>query len=299
MKRPFALLLLNDDSATWTRAQIPSYAKLQNLAKELNLPVFTEADIKMTFRLDSEDKATIFLICGNPTAEMLENSVHTLFERDRDCIVVLDALEARHNLHETFLKLNKPPFGPTQFGKTGEMKSLITAKRYMTYAFPKADSTTTTVTFIDWWTNNPKVATIVRGKDPYKGYESLPGGFLDVHLETLAFCAQREPTEETNVTPDCVELIDVRSAPDRDERGHVIDHGYAWFVPKNKRNKVFNALEAGDDAQAGSAKFTPVRELLQIELAFDHKALFLAAYERMKVRRWEYLRRSRAAARRR
>ncbi len=41
-------------------------------------------------------------------------------------------------------------------------------------------------------------------------------------------------------------------APARGDRGHVIDHGYMWLVPKDKEAAVLASVQAGDDAQHGN-----------------------------------------------
>src|SRR5262249_14111067 len=122
-----------------------------------------------------------------------------------------------------------------------------------------------------------RVLAIVRGAEPYKGCEGLPGGFLNVCLETIEECAARETGEETGVRVNAqdVVLIDVRSAPTRDVRGHVVDHGYAYYVPRALKRAVLANVEAGDDAE--SLRFASVSEVLTQEMAFDHKELLSKA----------------------
>lgn len=239
-------------------------------------------------RLDS-----IILIAGSPTGDQLRDGIKVLKNRGHDVIVVVDALEGLTQLLPTLEKLNEQA---VEMVVTGALKMLVTGNHLMVYRFPKADSTTTIAVFADIDKDDPLVLTMVRGAAPFKDMESFPGGFLNVQLESLPECAARELMEECFVNKDAtgdhdkftykvaasdMQLIDVRSEPDRDERGHVVDHGFAWFIPPDKQVEVFAKLNAGDDAKEGSARFVRASELKGLELAFDHKKLFLAALARL------------------
>jgi len=239
----------------------------------------------------------IILIAGSPTKDELTSAVDMLKKHGHDVIIVVDALKGLAGLLHTLEKLNEKS---VEMVAAGAVKMLVTGDHLMVYRFPKSDSTTTIAVFADIDKDDPLVLTMVRGADPYKGMESFPGGFLNVQLESLPECAARELTEECFVNKDakgeddkftyrvpasCMELIDVRSNPDRDERGHVVDHGYAWFIPSDQQAEVLAKLNAGDDAQEGSARFVRASELKKRELAFDHKVLFLAALARLESQR--------------
>jgi len=115
-----------------------------------------------------------------------------------------------------------------------------------------------------------KICCVKRKYEPYKGMLALPGGFLDYMKESLEETAVRETKEETNlqVNPAGLELLMVNSSPDRDPRGHVIDHVYIV-------KEYTGTAKAGDDAE----------ELYWIllektpKLAFDHNL----AIEKYKV----------------
>ncbi len=279
-------------------------AALKTMAASLGIPLLDENSLSgptmETIGLDVEwsigriGSDSTILIAGSPTREQLTEAVATLKLYGLDVIIVVDALKDLPGLLETLVHLNEQA---VQMVATGAVKMLVTGDHLMKYRFPKADSTTTIAVFADIDTEDPLVLTMVRGVNPFKGMESFPGGFLNVQLESLAECAARELTEECFVNPyktgdhdrftfhveaNDMELIDVRSDPDRDERGHVVDHGYAWFIPKDKQADVLSKLNAGDDAQAGSARFVRVSELMGRDLAFDHKKLFVAAIKRLK-----------------
>jgi ADP-ribose pyrophosphatase YjhB (NUDIX family) len=279
-------------------------ATLKALATSLRLPLLTEDSLQGptedTLCCDVEwpiykiGRDSIILLAGSPTAEQLTAAVSTLKKHGHDVAIVVDAIKDLGGLLETLAHLNEQA---VQMLATGAVKMLVTGDHLMVYRFPKADSTTTIAVFADIDSEDPLVLTMVRGANPFKDMESFPGGFLNVQLESLPECAARELMEECFVNPnktgehdrftyhvaatDMV-LIDVRSTPDRDERGHVVDHGYAYFTPKDKQAEMLSKLNAGDDAKEGSARFVRASELKGLELAFDHKKLFEAALLRLK-----------------
>lgn len=291
MKRQFGLLILKKNcSEGATKPQAASAGKLgalESVAADLKMAIYGDSDLSNAgptsgCRLPEN---VVLLIAGAPSAEQLESVCDVLDGLDLDFAVVVDALENRAELEETLRNLNEgrfggtKPRGPVQLLVTGAIRSLVKARRPMLYAFPKCDATTTTAVIVDAGTPEARVLSIVRNKDPYKDCESLPGGFLNVQLESLPECAARELFEECKieVEPGELVLVDVRSRPSRDERGHVVDHGYAWFVPADRKETVLKAAEAGDDARPGSAKFVLASDLLARSIAFDHTDLLRAA----------------------
>lgn len=188
------------------------------------------------------------------------------------------------------------------------------------YQFPKPDSTASVIALREMWvqTENAhtdrqlagvKVCLIRRGKDPFAGKLSLPGGFIepvvkadDIYRapgtppqddvlqtgETLELCAGRELYEECSLfaTASQMVLVAVHSDPKRDPRGHVIDHVYACLFESAKTFE--EPARAGDDA--ASLEFTDFhyntkckRELF----AFDHAealdTFFKRFYPQLKV----------------
>jgi 8-oxo-dGTP diphosphatase len=143
------------------------------------------------------------------------------------------------------------------------------------YRYTKANNTATVVLLFDGGT---KALVIERLHDPYKGKLCFPGGFLNADQEDIPTCAERELKEETSLTVRKQDLkpVDVRSRPDRDPRGHVIDHGFAYHVPAALKDQFLQQLKAADDA--ADARIVDVSELLQDGvLGFDHKELLEAA----------------------
>src|SRR4030095_11346086 len=171
--------------------------------------------------------------------------------------VITDALEcADGDLGTTLLELNDMLF---QLLPAAAARSLLTGKAKFIYPFPKADCTATVAIFLDGFKS---VIVITRLHEPYLGMLALPGGFLNVQLEDLPACAARETKEEISVTVDPADLVlvDVRSGPSRDNRGHVVDHGYRGLVPADKKERVLAELAAGSDA--GTVEVKPVAEVL-------------------------------------
>jgi ADP-ribose pyrophosphatase YjhB (NUDIX family) len=276
---------------------------LKALAGSLNLTVHDQGALvgptpdtsacDVEWPIDRIKRDAVILIAGSPSSEQLGDAIKLLKERGHDVLIVVDALE---DLAALLPALEKHNEHDVEMVVAGAVEKLVTAEHLMVYRYPKADSTATIAVFADIDKDDPLVLTMVRGSDPHKGKESFPGGFLNVQLENLPECAARELMEECfvnkdakghddrftyQVSPDDMESVDVRSDPDRDERGHVVDHGYAWFIPPDKQAEVMSKLNAGDDAEEGSARFVRASELKQRELAFDHKALFYAALKRL------------------
>lgn len=314
MKRTFATLILNRptvagaDTPTCVppvKTDTPAIDKLVNMGRNTGLKAYTEADLvgppegfmgDREFPIQQVPDDTVMLIGGNPTPEQLRKAVVLLAGRDQDFILVVDAFENPTELRPLFVEWNEglkhqhnPPdggwtsYGVVQLAVVGALTPLVKQRRHMMYAYPKCDSTTTTVVLVDAGTPDAKVLRIVRDRNPFKDFTSLPGGFLNIHLEDLPTCAARELGEECHLHPKPEELvlIDVRSKPTRDERGHVIDHGYAWFVPADQKAAVLAAAKAGDDAKPGSASFVPVDEVLSGKIAFDHEDLLREALKRV------------------
>jgi 8-oxo-dGTP diphosphatase len=138
------------------------------------------------------------------------------------------------------------------------------------YEYKKSDCTATTVVLFNGGT---RALVVTRKKDPFKGKRSFAGGFLDVGDETLRQAARRELREEASLDfpEEQFVPVDERSDPDRDPRGHIVDHGFVVDVPEARTDEVIAAIKANDDAEA--AEVVPVATLLAEGMAFDHVKL--------------------------
>lgn len=108
------------------------------------------------------------------------------------------------------------------------------------------------------------VLLIKRGHEPFKGKYAFPGGFLDVDKEDLYQTGVRELKEETGLdvsTKDLI-LVDVRSAPTRDPRGHTIDVGFMAVVDKE--------APVGIEGDEAAPLWVPLDKVDKLEFAFDH-----------------------------
>lgn len=116
------------------------------------------------------------------------------------------------------------------------------------------------------------VLLIERGKEPFKGRWTFPGGFLEMD-ETSLQCAERELKEETGLEGLYLEQIGAYSGVDRDPRGRVITVAYFALVQMSENDPV-----AGDDA--ANAKWFKINDIPV--LAFDHDLLLRTAVGRLK-----------------
>ncbi len=116
-----------------------------------------------------------------------------------------------------------------------------------------------------------KILLVRRGKEPFKGFWALPGGFVKCG-ETVEEAVVREIEEETGLRMVVKDILGVYSEPNRDPRGHVVSVcflGSAEGVPRG-----------GDDAS--EAKLFDISELKGLMLAFDHSRILRDYMERLK-----------------
>ncbi|MGC9330228.1 MAG: NUDIX domain-containing protein [Candidatus Hinthialibacter sp.] len=118
---------------------------------------------------------------------------------------------------------------------------------------------------------------IRRKNDPYKGDYAIPGGFLEVHQETVEQCAVREAQEETGLAVEIERLIGVYSHPKRDPRWHNVT---AAYLAKTISMQQAAQAKAGDDA--GEILWVdPHSDLYhQIRIAFDHRDIIADALKK-------------------
>ncbi len=119
-----------------------------------------------------------------------------------------------------------------------------------------------------------EILLIKRKNEPYQGAYAIPGGFLDVHKETVEECAIREAKEETGMDVEIERLVGVYSHPKRDPRWHNVTAAYlARPVSMEEAKKAV----AGDDAGEVLWIHPESEEYQKIDIAFDHRQIIKEA----------------------
>lgn len=121
--------------------------------------------------------------------------------------------------------------------------------------------------------NEYEILLIQRKNPPFQGKFALPGGFVE-YGESVEEACIREVKEETNLDVKIERLIGVYSKPDRDPRGHTITAAFLCIPIRNSNPS------GGDDAK--NARFFKISEILNMELAFDHKDIIRDALRYIK-----------------
>ena len=105
-----------------------------------------------------------------------------------------------------------------------------------------------------------EVLLIKRKNPPFQHHYAIPGGFLEVHQETVEQCAVREAKEETGLDVEIDCLVGIYSDPKRDPRWHNVT---AVYLAKTLSMAQAALAKAGDDA-------ADVLWINPREAAFDH-----------------------------
>ena len=134
------------------------------------------------------------------------------------------------------------------------------------------------------------ILLIKRGGYPYKDYWAIPGGFLNVGIESIDDAAARELKEETNVDKVYLKQLYTFGDLGRDPRTTVISVAYMALVPKQMLD-----IRAGDDAQ--DARLFKIKyevdgllfvngktKIREKDLAFDHAKIIKMAIPRLRNR---------------
>ena len=143
-------------------------------------------------------------------------------------------------------------------------------KLYYAYEFPHPSVAASVVLYDE---QKDAFLLIKRSTSPYFGYYAFPGGFIDVGREEIEDAAVRELSEEAGVhiSRDVLQLIDVRSSPERDPRDHIFDIAYYACV---------SGVAARVGEEVSAFVWAGADEIDTLQLAFDHAVL----WERVKAR---------------
>lgn len=145
-----------------------------------------------------------------------------------------------------------------------------------TYNYPRAALTTDAIVFVneekilslsvdnnkDGISRETYVLLIQRGREPFKNFWALPGGFIEME-ETLANACKRELKEETGLMVDEMTQFKTYDAIGRDPRYRTISVVYSVEIDEKQ------AVAGSDDAS--DAKWFSIKELP--DLAFDHQII--------------------------
>jgi 8-oxo-dGTP diphosphatase len=109
-----------------------------------------------------------------------------------------------------------------------------------------------------------KIVLVKRAIKPYKGYLTLPGGFVIPGQTTRETCI-KEAKEETGLDVKITKLIGVFDNPHRDPRGHTASVAYLCISIGGKLKP--------QKAEVSEVKLLSPKEISEIELGFDHKQI--------------------------
>lgn len=113
---------------------------------------------------------------------------------------------------------------------------------------------------------NSQILLVRRKKDPFEGFLSIPGGFVN-EGERVEDAAKREAKEETSLDIELVDILGVYSEPNRDPRGHIMSTVFIGEISPN------NKAEALAQDDAAEIKWMTLEELDNTSFAFDHQKI--------------------------
>ena len=119
-----------------------------------------------------------------------------------------------------------------------------------------------------------KVLLVKRAIEPFNGRWALPGGFVDVEQDdNTDMTAKRKLYEKTGISPRYLEQLKVLSGLNRDPRGFSVTLAYFALVAFEETTPHINTVE--------DATWIEINELRNMPLAFDHREIIEAAFQRL------------------
>ncbi|MDP8243674.1 MAG: NUDIX hydrolase [Candidatus Hinthialibacter antarcticus] len=119
-----------------------------------------------------------------------------------------------------------------------------------------------------------EVLLIKRKNPPFQHHWAIPGGFLEVHQETVEQCAVREAKEETGLDVEIERLVGIYSDPKRDPRWHNVT---AVYLAKPLSMEQAAQAVAGDDAADVLWINPKSTEFSKLTISFDHPEIIRKA----------------------
>lgn len=120
--------------------------------------------------------------------------------------------------------------------------------------------------------NELKVLVVERGEEPYKGLFALPGGFINKG-ESSKDVALKKLREETGVSDIYLKELGMYDEFGRDSRGWIISNAFYSIV--NEKELV--DMKVGE--RTTRVELVSYKDLLNMELAFDHIKILNDAYK--------------------
>lgn len=120
-----------------------------------------------------------------------------------------------------------------------------------------------------------KVLLVQRSNHPHRGKWALPGGYVDLEIDTdIDATMLRKLVEKTRVAPGYLEQLGTYGNQLRDPRGWSVTTCYTALIAHQRCEKGINAV--------ADAKWWPLDDVNRLDLAFDHAQLINDARERLK-----------------
>lgn len=118
------------------------------------------------------------------------------------------------------------------------------------------------------------VLLIKRTFKPFHGQWALPGGFVNED-ESADKSVVRKLDEETNVNLNYLEQLYTFTEVNRDPRERIISIAYYALINPTNQNLIVNV-------HAEAVQWFPLKELKNLELAFDHTSIIDYAIRRLR-----------------
>ena len=122
-----------------------------------------------------------------------------------------------------------------------------------------------------------KILLVQRSSNPEKRKWGLPGGIVDVEIDTdIESTAMRKLVEKTSVKPPYLDQLATIGNQTRDPRG--------WSVTVTYTALISHQNCAQHVSTVSDVRWVEIDEALKMNLAFDHRSIVLSARERMRQR---------------
>ncbi|MEM7791578.1 MAG: NUDIX domain-containing protein [Verrucomicrobiota bacterium] len=115
-----------------------------------------------------------------------------------------------------------------------------------------------------------------RGRDPYAGHWSLPGGPINTEEDFETAC-HRKLQEDLGLTVEYLEQLYTFGAPDRDPRGRAISVSYMALIKLSE-----NQLNSDNDES--KVRWFALNDVPKSKWAFDHASILATAIKRLKAK---------------